>query len=112
MIKLIANWVVNALALYIVSRILSGVQLVDFWSALLAVVVIGFINALLKPVFILLTLPINILTLGLFTFVVNALLFLLASALTPGFKVDGFLTALLGSILFSVISMVFHAFVK
>ncbi len=110
--KFIANWFLNAVALYLVSRILSGIHIHDFWSALIAAAVIGLVNALVKPVFLLLTLPITIITLGLFTFVINALMLLLASAITPGFKVDGFLTALIASILLSIFSTILHSLVR
>jgi len=112
MLKLIMRWVVSALALYIVSKILPGIRLADFWSALVAVLVIGLINALIKPILFLLTLPVTILSLGLFTFVLNALMLVLASRLTPGFQIDGFGTAILGSVLFSVISTLLHGLVK
>ncbi len=112
MISLIARWVLNALALYIVARVLPGIHLSDFGSALIAALVIGLVNALIKPIFFLLTLPVTVLTLGLFTFVLNALMLMLASALTPGFKIDGFLTALLGSILLSIVTTILHSLVK
>jgi putative membrane protein len=112
MLKIIANWVLNALALLLVSKIVTGITLVDFWSALVAVFVMALVNALIKPVLLLLTLPITILSLGLFTFVINALMLLLASQFTPGFKVDGFGTALIASILFSVISMLLRSLVR
>jgi putative membrane protein len=112
MIKILADWILNALALFLVSKIIPGILLQDFWSALIAVIVIGLVNALIKPILLLLTLPINILTLGLFTFVVNALMLLLASQFTPGFKVDGFTAALLGSIVLSLISMVLQSLVR
>lgn len=112
MFVVIANWFLSAIALFIVSRLVRGIELVDFGSALIAVIVIGLVNALIKPLFLLLTLPINILSLGLFTFVINALLLLLASSLTPGFQVHGFGTALIGSILLSIISMLLHSLVR
>lgn len=112
MIRMIARWIINALALYIVARILPGIHLTDFGSALIAVLIIGLVNALIKPVLFLLTLPVTVLTLGLFTFVLNALMFMLASAVTPGFKIDGFGTALLGSILLSIITTIFHSLVR
>lgn len=110
--KFVANWFLSALALFIVSKILTGIHLADFWSALVAAAVIGLINALIKPLLLLLTLPITLITLGLFTFIINALLLLLASSLTPGFKIDGFGTALLGSILLSIISTLLHSLVR
>ena len=110
--KFIANWFLNALALFLVSKILPGIHLAGFWSALVAAAVIGLINALIKPLLLLLTLPITLITLGLFTFIINALLLLLASSLTPGFKIDGFGTALLASILLSIISTLLHSLVR
>lgn len=107
-----ANWVLNGLALFIVSKILTGVYVADFWTALVAALIIGLVNTLIKPILLLLTLPITILSLGLFTFVINALMLLLAGAVTPGFRVDGFGTALIGSILLSLISTILHALVK
>ena len=112
MFVIIANWFLSGLALYIVSRVIRGIELVDFGSALIAVIIIGLVNALIKPLLLLLTLPINILSLGLFTFVINAFLLLLASNLTPGFQVHGFGTALVGSILFSIVSMLLHSLVR
>lgn len=102
----------SAIALYIVSRLVPGIILGSFTAALVAVLIIGLINALLKPILMLLTLPVTILTLGLFTFIVNALLFLLAGSVTTGFQVHGFGAALIGSILFSVVSTLLHALVR
>ncbi len=111
MLALIVSWVLNALALYIVASILPGIHLADFGSALVAAIIIGFVNALVKPILLLLTLPISILTLGLFALVINAAMLLLASAISPGFKVDGFLTALVGSILLSIVTTILHSLV-
>jgi putative membrane protein len=112
MLKTIANWILSGLALYIVSKIVPGVRLEDFWSALIAIVVIGLANVLVKPLLFILTLPITLLTLGLFTFVINALMLLLASALVPGFKVDGFISALIGSIVLSLLTTLFQALTR
>lgn len=112
MFKIVANWFMSAIALYIVSRLVPGIMLGSFTAALVAVLIIGLINALLKPILILLTLPATILTLGLFTFVVNALLFLLAGSVTTGFQVNGFGAALVGSILLSVVSTLLHSLVR
>ncbi len=112
MFRILAEWFLNGLGLYIVSRIVPGIVLSDFVSALVAVVIIGLVNALVKPILVLLTLPITILSLGLFTFILNALLLMLASSLTPGFHIDGFGTALIGSVLLSVINLLLHALVK
>jgi len=112
MINLIAQWVLNALALYLVANIMTGIHIADFGTALVAALVIGLVNALIKPLLFLLTLPVTILTLGLFALVINALMLMLASSLTPGFKVDGFWTALIGSILLSIITTILHSLVK
>lgn len=112
MIKLLANWILNALALYLVSRLVQGIHLASFYSALIAILLIGFINTLVRPVLLLLTLPITILTLGLFTFVINALLFMFAGNLLGGFSVDGFWAALWGSILLSVITTLLHRLIS
>jgi len=112
MFSLIAKWVLNALSLYIVAQILPGIRLADFGSALIAAIVIGLVNTLVKPILVLLTLPITFITLGLFLLVINAVLLLLASFLTPGFKVDGFGTALLGSILLSLVTAILQSLVR
>ena len=110
--RLLANWVLNALALFLVSKIIPGIEVSGFGSALVAVLVIGLVNALIKPILLLLTLPIYILTLGLFTFVLNGLMLLLAGSIAPGFRVEGFWTALFGSILLSIVSTILHSLVQ
>ncbi len=112
MLTIVANWFLSALALYLVTRIVPGIKVDDFGSALIAVLVIGLVNALVKPLFIILTLPATILTLGLFLLVINALMLMLASSFSPGFRVEGFGTALVGSILFSIISSLLQSFVR
>lgn len=84
----------------------------DFVSALVAVAVIAAVNVFIKPLLLIVTLPITILTFGLFAFIINAILLLLASRIVPGFIVDGFGAALLGSILFSVISTILHSLAR
>jgi len=108
----IAQWLLNAIALYIVSLIVPGVSLTNFTSAMLAVVVISLVNILVKPILFLLTLPVTIITLGLFTFVLNALMLMIAGAATPGFRVDGFVPAFLGSLLLSFVSTLLQSVVK
>lgn len=112
MINLLVRWLINAVALFLVSRILPGFIVDDFAAAMIAVIIIGLVNALIKPILAILTLPINILTLGLFSFILNALLLLMASSMTPGFHIDGFGTALLGSILLSVVTMLLQSIVR
>ena len=102
---IIARWFLNALALMLVAYLYSGVQVTGITAALIAALVLGLVNALIRPVLVLLTLPVTILTLGLFIFVINALLFWLVAEMVDGFKVSGFMAALLGSLMFSVITM-------
>lgn len=108
----IARWIVNALALYIVSQIVPGIHVANFTSALIAVVVIGLVNTLVKPILFVLTLPITIVTLGLFTLILNAFMLLLAGSMLSGFSVDGFGAAFIGSILLSVVSTLLQSLVK
>ncbi|OGG08539.1 hypothetical protein A2154_00975 [Candidatus Gottesmanbacteria bacterium RBG_16_43_7] len=110
--KFVGNIIVGALSLTVVSYLVTGIQLSNFTSALLAAFFIGIINAVLKPVLMLLTLPINLLTFGLFSFIVNAGLLILASRLTPGFEVMSFSAALIGSLVLSVVSTILNALVR
>ncbi len=109
---ILVRWIINALSLYIVARIVPGIRLTDFGAALIAVIFIGLINALLKPILLLLTLPINILTLGLFTFILNASLLKLAASVSPDFQVDGWGSAIIGSVLLSIVSTILHSLVR
>lgn len=108
MLNLLVTWLVTALSLLLITRLNLGITVRDFSSALVAALVIGLVNAILGPILRFLTLPLTILTLGLFALVVNALLFWLAAGLVKGFKLrDGFWSALLGSVLLSIINAVF-----
>ena len=104
--KIIFKWLLSAAALLAVAHLYSGVQVASFTSALVAALVIGLLNTLLRPVLVLLTLPVTIVTLGLFLFVINALMFWAAGGLLSGFHVAGFGAALLGSLMYSLISVV------
>jgi putative membrane protein len=103
---LLFRWCLNALALMLVAYLYSGVQVTSIWAALLAALVLGLVNALIRPVLVILTLPVTLLTLGLFIFVINALLFWLVATIVDGFAVRGFVAALIGSLMFSVITMI------
>lgn len=105
MLNLIARWILNAAALLLVAYLYPGVQVESFWAAALAALVLGLVNAVLRPILIILTLPVTLLTLGLFIFVINAGLFWLVAEIVHGFRVTGFGAALLGSILYSVITL-------
>jgi putative membrane protein len=102
--ELLLVWILNAVALLIVAYILPGITVASFGSALIAALVLGLLNTLVKPVLILLTLPITVVTLGLFLLVLNALVFWLAGSILKGFQVNGFWWALLGAFVYSIVS--------
>ena len=106
MLSLLARWVVNAAALLLVAYLYPGVAVDSFMAAMIAALVLGLVNALVRPILVILTLPVTILTLGLFLFVINALLFWLVAEIVEGFRVTGFVAALVGSILYSLITLV------
>ncbi len=106
MIYLLARWAVNAAALLLVAYLYPGVTVESFFAALIAALVLGLVNAVIRPILVILTLPATILTLGLFIFVINALLFWFVAEIVHGFKVTGFGAALLGSILYSVFTLI------
>ncbi len=102
--RIITNWILFSIAIYITAYLLPGIQLNDFITALIAAVVLGLINAIVRPIILLLTLPVNFITLGLFTFVINALMVLLAAEFVDGLFVQGFWWALLFSLVLAVIN--------
>lgn len=106
--KLFSHWLVAALSIGIASYIIPNVS-VTFLGTLIAAVVLGALNLFIRPILLILTLPITIVTLGLFSFVINALLVMLASLVVPGFFVGGFWSALLFAITLSIINWVFHS---
>jgi putative membrane protein len=103
--KLIFKWLASALALLAVAYVYRGVTVSNFETALAASLVIGLLNAVVRPVLVLLTLPVTLITLGLFLFVINALMFWAAANLLDGFHVQGFTAALVGSLLYSVLGL-------
>ena len=104
-LKMLIKWVFFALALMLTAWLIPGISVSSIWAAMLACVIIAVINIFVKPVLQLLTLPINIVTIGLFTLVINALLFMFAAYLVPGIELDGFLSAFIGSIVISLLSL-------
>lgn len=106
------RWLANALALFLTSYIVTGIHIDTFWAAVVAAGVLGIVNALVRPILYLLTLPATILTLGLFTFIINALMLQIVDWLTPGFSIDTFWSALLGAVLLSLFSALFSAIVR
>ena len=112
MARMILKWLLSAAALLGVAYIYGGVSVSSFSTALLAALVIGLLNMLVRPVLVLLTIPITLLTLGLFLFVINALMFWAASGLVGGFNVSGFWAALLGSLIYSALGLVIVALLE
>lgn len=109
-IMLILRWLINALALVIVANSIPGFAISSFYTALIVALVLGFVNATIRWVLVVLTLPINVLTLGLFSFVINALMILLVSTIVKGFDVVGFWPAFWAAILLWLISLVSNWF--
>ena len=105
MLNTFLRWIAYSFAIIFIAWIVPGISVENFWTAMLVSIVLALINAFIKPLIQIISLPINFITLGLFTFVINALLFMLAGAITPGFTVEGFLSALLGSILLSLFAV-------
>ena len=102
--RLIVHWLINAAALFVLPYVLSSIQVKDFVTALVVALVLGLANAIIRPILILLTLPVTILTLGFFILVINALLFWAAASFVDGFQVAGFWSAFWGAILYALVS--------
>jgi len=100
---LIIRWIFNSLVLILVAFLTPGLSFASYWSVLVTSLVLGLLNALVRPVLILLTLPINFLTLGLFTFIINAVIFWIASTMVKGFEVANFATAFWGALVYTLI---------
>lgn len=108
----ILKWAVSTAALAVAAWVVKGIIIESGWALFVAALVIGLLNAFLKPIVIILTLPLNILTLGLFTFVINAIMILLASEVVKGFTVNGFWAALTGAIIMSAASFILNLFIR
>ena len=105
--RIVLVWILNAVALWLVAVVLPGVTVQDEISALVAAIVLGLVNAVIKPVLIILTLPVTLLTLGLFLLVLNGLLFWGVASILPGFNVDGFWWGVAGALIYSVLTWAF-----
>jgi putative membrane protein len=111
--RILLVWILNAVALWLVTQVLPGVHITQWWpDALVAVLVLGLVNTLVRPVLVLLTLPITVLTLGLFLLVLNALLFWGVGSILSGFRVDSFWWAFAGALLYSLFSWAFSALLR
>jgi putative membrane protein len=111
MFKLLVSWIVNALALLGVAYVVPNIQVDSFTTALIAAAVIGFANILIKPLLVILTLPVTILTLGLFIFVINGVLFWAVGHFLDGFTVQTVMAGIIGAIVYSIISWILSAIV-
>ena len=107
--RLLLIWLINAVALLALKYIMPSITVDSFVTALIVAVVLGLINTLIRPLFVLLTLPVTILTLGLFLFVINGLLFWAVGSFVPGFHVAGFWSGVFGAIIYSIISWALSA---
>jgi putative membrane protein len=111
LLHIIVSWFVSALALWIVARVIPGIELRGFGEALIATIIIAVVNATIGPIVKILAFPLTLITLGLFLLVINAFLLKLASLFTPGFAVRGFLAAILGSIVLTILTAVLRSLV-
>ena len=109
---LILRWLILTLTILLCAYIVDGIHVSGFFSALLAAAFLGILNALFRPILLILTLPINILTLGLFTFVINAILLLMVSGVITGLEIHGFWSALGGSLIISLVSWLLSSFIS
>ena len=109
---LLLRWLILSVAIMVAAYLFPGIQVSGFGSALVAALILGILNAFFRPILIILTLPINVLTLGLFTFVINAFLLMMTSGVTGGLVVNGFGSALLGSLIISVVSWLLSSFIN
>jgi putative membrane protein len=106
MMKLLLRWFLLAAALLLVAYLYPGVSVTSFATAMIAALVLGLLNTIVRPLLVLLTLPVTLITLGLFLFVINALMFWAAASVLDGFNVNGFVSALVGSLIYSLCGMV------
>lgn len=110
--QIILALVLNALALIVTAYIVPGIQVANFTTAILAAVVLGVVNTFIKPILSFVTAPLTIVTLGLFAFVINAVVLFIVSAVVPGFSVSGWVPAILGAVVLSVVSTVLNSILK
>jgi len=112
MLIIVTRWLVITVAILLASMMVSGIRVESLTTAVVAAAILGVINVFLRPVLLILTLPLTILTLGVFAFVLNALMLLLVAYFVPGFEVDGFFSAFLGALIISIVSWIANRFIK
>ncbi|MGI6225821.1 MAG: phage holin family protein [Peptococcales bacterium] len=108
----VVRWILNGLALLVTSSLIAGIEVNGFLAALFAALVLGIVNAIIRPIIIFLTLPLNLVTLGLFTLIINGFMLKITSTVVNGFSVKGFWAATIGALLLALISSVLNALVK
>jgi putative membrane protein len=108
---IVIRWLVLTAAITVASYVIEGIHVAGFFSALLGAAMLGILNVFFRPVILILTLPINLLTLGLFTFVINAVILMMASGVIRGFDVSGFGSAILGALVISIVSWLLNSFI-
>lgn len=111
MAGILIRWLILTVAIIVTAYLLDGIIISGFFAAFFAAAILGILNAFFRPILLILTLPINILSLGLFTIVINALLLMMASGVIPGFMISSFWTALLGALLISLVSFILNTFI-
>ena len=109
---ILLRWLILTAAILLASYLVNGIEVDGFWSAFFAAAILGILNALFRPILIILTLPLNILTLGLFTFVINAFLLKMVSGVISGFEVEGFWPAVFGAVVIGIVSWLLSSFVN
>ena len=109
---IIIRWLIQTVAIILTAYLLEGIRVMNFTSALLAAAFLGILNAFFRPILIILTLPINILSLGLFTFIINAFLLMMVSGVVSGFEIRGFWSAVFGSLIISIVSWLLSSFIS
>jgi putative membrane protein len=109
--QFLLNLLLSGLSVFLSARIIPGVMIDGYGTSIVVAVILALVNAVIKPLLVILTLPINVLTLGLFSLVINAVVILIVDAMVSGFSVDGFLTALLFSLVLSIVSAILYSIV-
>ncbi len=104
--RILTSWMINMISFFIVSRLLHGFKFSNFWSLVAAGILLGIVNATFKPIFVIISLPIDILTLGLFLFIINGIVIEIVAMLDPGFMVSSFYDAIIGAVLLSIFSII------
>jgi putative membrane protein len=112
MLIILTRWLIITVAILVASAILPGIHVESLLTAIVAAAILGVINTFLRPVLLILTLPLTILTLGVFAFILNALMLLLVAYFVPGFEIEGFLWAFLGSLIISIVNWIVNRFIN